>query len=70
MLDRNFGVLALVAVLAMAATSAEAFDDAKYPDWGGQWRRPRGLATQWDPTRPPGLAQKPPDLRYFKPAGR
>ena len=61
MTDRNpIGALVLIAALAVTATGADAFDDAKYPDWGGQWRRPRGLATQWDPTKPPGLAQKPP----------
>ncbi|HSV22249.1 MAG TPA: hypothetical protein VLJ17_04390, partial [Xanthobacteraceae bacterium] len=67
MLDRNpIGVLALIVTLASSATSADAFDDAKYPDWDGQWRRPRGLATQWDPTKPPGLAQKPPLIAEYQ----
>ena len=39
MLHRKLiGTLAAVAALTMA-TSAAAFDDAKYPDLKGQWRR-------------------------------
>jgi hypothetical protein len=61
MLHRStFATLALIAALAMTIADARAFDESKYPDWGGQWRRMRGLATQWDPTRPPGLAQHAP----------
>src|SRR5689334_11411077 len=29
--------------LAFAATAALAFDEAQYPDWSGQWHRPRGV---------------------------
>jgi len=46
--------------LALTATVASAADDSKYPDWAGQWKRPRGLQTQWDQTKPPGLAQQAP----------
>ena len=34
-------VIGVAAVLAML-TGAAAFDETKYPDWGGQWKRPRG----------------------------
>ena len=52
--------IALMAGLAMAITDARAFDETKYPDWAGQWKRPRGLATQWDQTKPSGLGQQAP----------
>src|SRR4051812_3651844 len=39
MLYRNsIGAIALVAAL-LATTGAQAFDDAKYPDWKGAWDR-------------------------------
>jgi hypothetical protein len=50
------GILALVA--AFASDAAVAFDDAKYPDWKGLWRR--GVPAQWDPTKPGGLRQQAP----------
>jgi hypothetical protein len=45
---------ALVATLAGAA----AQDAAKFPDWGGHWQGAR--TTQWDPSKPFGLGQRPP----------
>jgi hypothetical protein len=56
----------LIAALATAATNAAAFDDSKYPDWGGQWKRPRGVGTQWDQTKPSGLAQQAPLTAEFQ----
>src|ERR1700676_4727551 len=53
-------IIALVAGLAMTVADARAFDETKYPDWAGQWKRPRGLATQWDQTKPSGLGQQAP----------
>jgi hypothetical protein len=52
--------IAVAAALAFTVGAAAAFDDTKYPDWSGLWTRPKGLLTQWDPTKPPGAAQKPP----------
>jgi hypothetical protein len=49
-----------LAALLMLVAGAVAFDESKYPDWGGQWKRPRGIGTQWDQTRPSGLAQQAP----------
>jgi hypothetical protein len=46
--------------LAMTIGDARAFDETKYPDWAGQWKRPRGVATQWDQAKPAGLAQQAP----------
>jgi hypothetical protein len=53
------GAVALTAALG-AATAAFAFDESKYPDFGGQWRRPPGIGIQWDPTHAFGRDQKPP----------
>ena len=39
---------------------ALAFDQTKYPDWSGQWRKPPGIGNQWDPTKPPGRGQQAP----------
>jgi hypothetical protein len=50
---------ALAAVLGMAIADARAHDEAKYPDWTGQWRRPAGVGNQWDTSRPPRKAQAP-----------
>src|SRR6266699_5788749 len=51
---------AVTMALAFSIAGAAAFDETKYPDWAGQWKRPRGLATQWDQTKPAGLAQQAP----------
>jgi hypothetical protein len=50
----------LVAVAVAFATGAAAFDESKYPDWSGQWVRPKGIATQWDQGKPAGLGQQAP----------
>src|SRR5258708_19806094 len=54
------GAMAVAAALAFAVTVAAAFDETKYPDWSGQWVRPRGIATQWDQGKPSGLGQQAP----------
>ena len=50
----------LLAAFFMTTTGAAAFDEAQYPDWSGQWKRPRGVGTQWDQTKPGGLGQQAP----------
>ena len=35
----SIGGLAVVAALAIANVGANAFDQTRYPDWKGQWRR-------------------------------
>jgi hypothetical protein len=52
--------VALVGALLMTVASAQAFDEARYPDWSGQWRKPLGIGNQWDQTKPPGRAQQAP----------
>jgi hypothetical protein len=59
MLQRStIGLVAVAAILWMASADARAFDESKYPDWSGQWRRTSGI--QWDPSKRIGRAQEPP----------
>ncbi len=57
-------VLVLAAVLFAAAGAAHAFDEAKFPDWHGQWGKrfvgDFGPNPSWDPTKYQGLAQQAP----------
>jgi hypothetical protein len=62
---KSVGAIVTAAVLAMTIADSAAFDESKYPDWSGQWQRPRGAAfpnvgNQWDQTKPPGLGQQAP----------
>src|SRR5262252_5436121 len=57
---------AVAAALCLALASAQAHDESKYPDWNGQWKRPRGIGTQWDQSKPPGLAQQAPLTPEFQ----
>jgi hypothetical protein len=56
----SIGAFALLAGMLMAMFGAAAFDESKYPDWGGQWKRARGSPNAWDESKRPGLAQQPP----------
>jgi hypothetical protein len=47
------------AALAMSLSVAQGYDESKYPDWAGQWRRPPGVNNQWEPTRPRGQEGAP-----------
>jgi hypothetical protein len=55
---------ALAASLCMTYSGAFAFDESKYPDWKGGWRRVGvpGIVGQpsYDPTKLPGPAQQAP----------
>jgi hypothetical protein len=57
-------VTALAAAVVMTSGGARAADDAKYPDWKGQWERfvVRGLPGQpsHDQTKPWGFGQQAP----------
>jgi hypothetical protein len=60
MLDRGaISPIAVVLLLCASFTSARAWDDAKYPDWKGQWEK-IGRGGSYDPTKPGGRAQQPP----------
>ena len=46
MLRRNWiGALAFAAAFAMAGAPAHAFDESKYLDFAGQWKKPRTNGT-------------------------
>jgi hypothetical protein len=61
MLNRSaIAALALAAAVLLPAAGAQAFDESKYPDFSGQWRRPQGVGISWDQTKPAGLAQQAP----------
>ena len=57
---RPIGAVALMGALAMTITSATGHDELKYPDWSGQWVRPKGVGINWDQDKRPGLAQQAP----------
>src|SRR6266849_36605 len=58
------GVMALTASFGLTLTDALAFDESKYPDWKGAWRRVAvpGVVGQpsYDPTKRGGHAQEAP----------
>src|SRR6266850_5536280 len=62
--QRSLGTVAIMATLCAANVTASGFDDARYPDWKGQWTRARvpGATGQppHDPSRPTGLGQQAP----------
>jgi hypothetical protein len=61
MVNRNaIAALTLGAVLSLPIAGAQAFDESKYPDFSGQWRRPPGIGIQWDQTKPLGRGQQAP----------
>jgi hypothetical protein len=57
----SIGAIALAALVCMATAPVQAFDEAKYPSWKGQWLRVgSGQGAPWDPTKPGGLGQQAP----------
>jgi hypothetical protein len=54
------GALTLAAALCMFTCGAQAWDDAKYPNFGGQWKRPPGIGNQFDQSKAPREAQQVP----------
>jgi hypothetical protein len=55
---RSICAITLAAALTLTIGGARAFDDAKYPNWKGQWMRSIGV--QWDVTKRPARAQEAP----------
>jgi hypothetical protein len=50
----------LALFLGASFSSAHAFDQSKYPDWKGQWRRTDTGIPRYDPTKPAGRGQEAP----------
>jgi hypothetical protein len=60
MLYQSYIAAIALAVASVTTTAgAQATDQAKYPDWRGQWVRIGG-GGQYDPAKPPGRGQQPP----------
>ena len=55
----SVGAIALAAALLMTFSSAQAFDETKYPDLSGQWRRTATGQTRYDPSKPAAAQQAP-----------
>jgi hypothetical protein len=54
-------MFALAVILSIAASDVFAFDESKYPDWSGQWRKvPDGGPPRYDPSKPDGRGQEAP----------
>jgi hypothetical protein len=52
-IDRSLmGALALAAVLGLWCDAARAGEEAKFPDWSGQWLRTYGGNPRYDQTKP------------------
>jgi hypothetical protein len=61
MLDRKLlGAIALAAALCISTNATRAWDDAKYPDWKGQWLRTDTGTPRYDPSKPAGRGQQAP----------
>ena len=69
---RLISAITLAAALAAGCDGAGAFDEAKYPDWKGQWARLATLRTRespnpsFDPNKFQGLAQEAPLTREYQ----
>src|SRR5258708_26369156 len=59
LLRRPIVACAILFALCATIASAQAFDEAKYPDWKGQWRRFESGPVKYDPGKP-RLAQEAP----------
>ena len=61
MVSRNtVAAFTFAATLSLPMAGAFAFDESKYPDFSGQWRRPPGIGIQWDQMKPLGRGQQAP----------
>ena len=57
--QKSIGAIALATLLWAAAGPVQAFDEAKYPDWKGQWRRGDAGGPRYDPGKPLNAQQAP-----------
>jgi hypothetical protein len=62
----SISALALATALIVGIAGAQAHDEKKYPDFGGQWKRPPGIANQFDTSKPQRLGQVPPLTREYQ----
>ena len=64
--NRLIRFIALVAALCASIGNAAAFDETKYPDWKGQWRRSDSGPLRYDPGKPVGLGQQAPLTEEYR----
>jgi hypothetical protein len=64
--NRLIGFIALAAALSATIGGAAAFDETRYPDWKGQWRRAEGGPPRYDPSKPVGLGQQAPLTEEYR----
>ena len=48
------GAVLLAAILGVTMSDVRAFDEAKYPNWKGQWVRTDTGTPRYDPSKPSG----------------
>jgi hypothetical protein len=60
------GAIALTTAMLMAVAGARAFDESKYPDLSGQWKRPPGVSNQYDISKPRTAEEAPLTPEYQK----
>ena len=57
---KKIAITSLFAVaLLVTIGTAQAFDELKYPDWKGQWRRADPGPPRYDPSKPLNAQQAP-----------
>jgi hypothetical protein len=56
----SIGAVTLAVVLGITMSNALAFDEAKYPNWKGQWLRSDTGIPRYDPSKPAGRGQQAP----------
>jgi hypothetical protein len=62
----TIGAAALAAAMLMTVAGAYAFDESKYPDFSGQWKRPPGVSNQYDISKPRTAEEAPLTPEYQK----
>jgi len=62
----SFATIVLAAALLATMGAAQAFDESKYPDWKGQWRRGDAGGARYDPSKPLAKQEAPLTEEYQK----
>jgi hypothetical protein len=62
----SINAFVLSTAMLMTVTGAQAFDDSKYPDLSGQWKRPPGVSNQYDTSKPRTAEEAPLTPEYQK----
>jgi len=60
------GAISLALALGAPIGTARAFDESKYPDFAGQWKRPPGIGNQFDIDKPKDRGQQVPLTPEFQ----